>query len=931
LRLAILVTLLTLLSAPFLACAADTSEAAVAWFTDAAIAKSIVATKPVEMLPGVPGCEGKGVLLTKSVAIDDPLLQQKCGYISFWIKPNWNGDDGKNRKILRIGDPKTNGLLIEKSNKGMLRYVMASPKKITSSRADVSGWKAGEWHHIVAVWFDKDDKPLGLPLWVDKVAVDGPIASCNQFLNPDGMSDKKVYIGDESSDAVMDELIFRNALKTELSKGMIDNVYRDYFATAPFTKIAIDPDACAVPSDKRVVNGCPKQFGLRAKLGNDMIRITENVLDYGNWTDFDAKPFIKWSTSNENIATVDKDGKVMGKSVGKCKLIAELRGMKATYDLQVIPVEQPDLDLYCVERLPRYSVKGPKWWPADGERVESVVHVANFGYKDVPAGAVVRFELIPDYNRNFRCDPNEKPITTQQHIIDHPMKPRDEEKFSFFWAWTNDPTWVRVTVDPSNKIGEICEANNERCELNIARAQHWGYRECVLNNDYNNKTINMVGSFSYFDWFNAQAHRVTVMFQDAVYPTTSPDGVHDAIRTDKFHSIATDNYDAEPYGTESEYYDGGFPVCDLKSRDQLFILSALVHEYGHCCIALPDLYGYPVRKDNVFLKDEKGEYYSGGDLLPEVGRGSLMYSSAQNIPCGGGYTPLMDYCHMVLHPANAGQVQYFARYRGEKFWGTQGRLIPSLGHVLQVYDVNDNPLKGAAVYVYHVINTDCSDAGTKYFADTPKFIGNTDNDGRFIFPGQTDEDWDDPDTDQFDGAINIWNPFGRVKTDTAFTPNVFGVEGLLLIKIVSGDQTEFFWLPMTEMNEAFFRGERIRGIYTKRTSLQPSPGITPVVRKPISDDARKTNLRPVAVIPKEMTVKCGEEFVIDGSKSYDPEGQPLIYRWGKAEGWLEGDISQESTCKIKAQDEPGKVEYRLYVMDGLRTSEPVTITVNIVK
>ena len=32
--------------------------------------------------------------------------------------------------ILKIGDPATNGLLLEKSYKGMLRYVMASPERL---------------------------------------------------------------------------------------------------------------------------------------------------------------------------------------------------------------------------------------------------------------------------------------------------------------------------------------------------------------------------------------------------------------------------------------------------------------------------------------------------------------------------------------------------------------------------------------------------------------------------------------------------------------------------------------------------------------------------------------------------------------------------------------------------------------------------------
>ena len=40
-------------------------------------------------------------------------------------------------------------------------------------------------------------------------------------------------------------------------------------------------------------------------------------------------------------------------------------------------------------------------------------------------------------------------------------------------------------------------------------------------------------------------------------------------------------------------------------------------------------------------------------------------------------------------------------------------MIPTLGHTLKVYDVNDDPLAGAAVYVYHVCQTSCEDAGNE--------------------------------------------------------------------------------------------------------------------------------------------------------------------------------------------------------------------------
>ena len=911
---------------------AQTEPAAVtAWFTQARIENSVQAPKPADALPSVPGTAGEGVRLTKPVAIENPLLKQSAGLITFWIKPNWNGNDGKTHKIMRIGDPETNGLLVEKSSEGMLRFVMASSKKTTSSRADVSGWKAGQWHQVAIAWFSLRDKPLGLPLWIDKVAVAGPIAGGNEFLNPDTMKDKRLWIGDSTSDAVMDELIIRDRFDTEKPAGQMETVYRDYFRCAPYTKIKIEPNSCRVPSDRRVVNGCPKQFGLQAGSGKWMELVTDNEARYHPWSEFDAKPLIKWTTSDESVATVDENGRVTGRSIGKCKLTAEYRGMTDAYDLEVIPIDQPDLDLLYVEMLPNYSSDAEKDRPDVGETMRSVAHISNFGYENVPAGAVVRFEMIPDKNHNYSLDDNEKPVKVEEQTIARTLAPRENETVTFSWTWPADPMFIRVTVDPKNAIPEICEANNQMCDLNTARPAYYAYNPKQLDGYYKDRQINHVGSFSEVDWINAEKLRFNLMLKETVLPETSPNGIEDSFRTERFYEVLdTDDWTKQPYEIERNLYDAGFPVNE--PIDTMSLDIAIIHEFGHTCASLPDLYGYPQRLGTVFLKDGNGEPYEGSDLMPNISIKDqiLPYSSAFNIPCGSGYDSLMCHCHLWLNPANAGQIQWFKGFRGSRFWGTQGHLIPTREYYFKVYDINDEPLKGAAIYIYHVSQTETGDAGTKYISDRPKFMGNTDGDGRYRMPENTDPTWDDPDTDEVDGEWAVWNPFGRVKTDTAFTPNVSSVEGLLLVKVVSGDQTEFALVPMTEFNAMFFRGDRIRGTADIRTSLKPTTGVTPVVKPVIPDAISEKNLRPVAVAElMEMTVKCGEEFTIDGSKSYDPEGQPLIYRWAPNGDWLIPDLSQGPTLTMKAPNEPGEKEYRFYVLDGLRASEPVVIKVKV--
>ncbi|MBN1917271.1 MAG: Ig-like domain-containing protein, partial [Verrucomicrobia bacterium] len=803
----------------------------------------------------------------------------------------------------------------------------------------------GEWHHVVVGWFpNHEGLPTGLPLWIDKVAVDGPIASGNTFLDPAAMDDARLWIGDATSEAAMDELVMRAAPTTEEKETPLMLVYRDSFRTAPYTAIAINHEACFVHSDKRVVEGAQKQFGLLAELGGRFEPVTNFDVRYGQWTDFDAKPFIAWSTSDETVATVDANGMVQGHAVGRCTLTAEFRGMKATYDVRVIPVDQPDLVLMCVSRLPRYHWEDLKNRPAPGDAITFVARVANYGYRPVPKGAVVQIEYVPDSNANFVLDRSERPMKVERKTIDRELAPLDEVEVEFEWTYTDAPVWTRVTVDPRNRISEICEANNERTELSNARPVHFGYDPAVLAKCYDERVINHVGSFCYYDWFNGQKARLDHLVREAVYDEITPEGIQDAFRTDQFTRLALGEtrWQDEEWETECPYYDGGFPVNEPVNF--MAIDSAIIHEFGHTILALPDLYGHPCLARNVFLTDENGEPYAGGPLLPEVTKwGNIMASPGEGqVECYTGYSPLMVYCHQWLHPVHAGQVQYYRGLRGPRFWGVHGLLIPTSRHELLVLDANDEPLKGAAVYAYHTTHMDAEDSSAKFFADRPKYVGHTNAEGRYEFPGQTDEGWDSPETDEADGAIDAWNPFGLKTKDTAFTPNCFGAEGMMLLKIVSGGQTEFHWLTQTMMNEEFFKGAKNWGVYTIRTSLKPRSGRdkTPLVQREVPEAIRTTNFKPVAKIDiesavpdaqPEITVKAGESIRIDGSASSDPEGQPLVYRWHAQ--WpfeREYSFSDEPAYEGKAPDRPGETQILFYVIDGIRASDTIRVKVKVI-
>ncbi|PIZ57786.1 hypothetical protein COY23_01000, partial [bacterium (Candidatus Torokbacteria) CG_4_10_14_0_2_um_filter_35_8] len=100
------------------------------------------------------------------------------GTIRLWIKPNWNGNDGKSHYIFDnyLVSP-YNYLVVHKDalNKMEIRIRQgADPAKgdfLGIASSDVSSWQAGEWHHIVATWDSKRDisGTSNLAIYIDNV------------------------------------------------------------------------------------------------------------------------------------------------------------------------------------------------------------------------------------------------------------------------------------------------------------------------------------------------------------------------------------------------------------------------------------------------------------------------------------------------------------------------------------------------------------------------------------------------------------------------------------------------------------------------------------------------------------------------------------------------------------------------------------------
>lgn len=925
-----------------------------AWFSHASITGAVQLSTPSGAPILVTGGTSSACLdMTSSVGMAITALNQKSGSISFWLRPKWDGNDGLYHKFVTVGNPfaTSDGLLIDKTAANNMRFLMAGGGKVTAVRTDISKWQTGEWHHVMVSWLENNGAPLGLAMWIDRV----PVASCvyggTEFMTPP--ADKKVYVGDTTSQAYMDEFLYRDSMTSDAST---PTAYIDYYRTAPYTSIQITHKPQHVNADQRVVAGYKKQFGVIATKTVNAIThttTTEYITDSdgppSSTTDaYDAKPYITWTSSSTSKATVNSSGLVTGvaTTTTPITLTAKFRGLTATYPLSVISSSSPDLDVMYVERTPRYHANATKNWPDIGETCTSTVHIGNFGYITVLSGTTVKFELITDSNKNFKIDPEEEAAAQiQTASISTSISPGSKQTVAFTWKWPETQTFIRVTVDPDNKISEISEANNQRCELNIARAVRWGFgRDAAGNgnsdanfvNDYRNKVMNLTGSFSDYDWCNANTDRMDMILREAVHSTTTPDGIQDSVRADDF--MTYDDYMIDHNDPQGALHDGGYE----EMWDTRMTLSpGNIHEMGHNVLRLPDIYGHGIYAKNIFLKDENGKPYNETPLIPTIRDFDAPWSSATwGYPdaLGLGYTPLMVNNHPWLEAHCAGWVQKFRQTRkGASDGNDDYRTYIPTNNSLKILDVNDVPLKNARVYVYQLANTWYIYMPNKYYSDRPKFIGSTDETGIYTFPKKTCSYWDDYNTSYVDGEVACETPFDIYSNYyhriTVNSPSWQSGEILLLKIVGENNQVEFQSLPASEFYVAYFSGNTTNATYTIKTSLTSPTEVPEVVPPSMPAGGSK----PTALVKydnktysSDFTITVynsntqSNTITLDGSISTDPENSPLYYRWDG-----EGGSTMDAVRQVTIPQGAGENEYqcRFFVIDGVCASDLRTITV----
>ncbi len=378
---------------------------------------------------------------------------------------------------------------------------------------------------------------------------------------------------------------------------------------------------------------------------------------------------------------------------------------------------------------------------------------------------------------------------------------------SFTWAWDTGPHVISFVADPAGILSEITRSNNAREDRTDAL-----FLEVLVHpliDDAFRARRNLVGSWSFADWMQAQVAQMNQRLAAAVFPLT-PHGILDRVRIDSI-VVTTDvggdivestlPYDGR-WTFRVERDDHHTPEDESRISAENYASAVadtvdwgLVHELTHQ-IGVIDLYQMNVSPFNGNLvPDHEGLPILQGFLWPN---GGLM---------GGGDVGPYDYTYYDNHTA-AGLNRHtgFRRgYFGEYLFDTPEQTA------IRVLDNRGEPAAGAMLTGYQqqngVVNT------SAIFALT------TDEQGYAILPNRST------------GGSPLTTATGHTLRDNPFgLIDVVGRNGQVFLRAARGNAESFAWLTLTDLNLAYWQGITRTFIVTMPTHLPPLDAPQPPAR-----------------------------------------------------------------------------------------------------
>ncbi|MDO8658771.1 MAG: Ig-like domain-containing protein [Candidatus Levybacteria bacterium] len=474
---------------------------------------------------------------------------------------------------------------------------------------------------------------------------------------------------------------------------------------------------------------------------------------------------------------------------------------------QVMAASGVDLDVVYIERNPRYyrycveyvgaasrlcpGTENNKRWPDIGENVTYTAHIINKGDS-----------LSPDFTYQWLVDGQ---VATSSAATG--IGGGQEATVQFQTTWSSSNQVIQFKADPDNTITEIFKVNNNLSinshDLTISIWVEKGQYD-IFNN-----TLNLVGTYSFEDWIQAQFAKMNERFSQAQYPV-SPNGILDRVRIDKI--VVADELDGSqsPMNSDPDLYliDGRWHFTDgdptntngQNGQWQQYVNNyvniidwGLIHELGHQ-LGIIDLYrlGFkndPVNNDGIQVTDLNGQVISY-TILPSVFTNGGIYA-------GGDTSPYNDGTYFESHTAGGLSSNFNLRrgYYGEYLYDTP------TNNYLKILDGLGSPINEAQAALYQ------KNPNTEDIDNTPEITGVTDSQGVITLTNRAV-------TTTFTTATNHTlknNPFGDI--------NVVGTNGTMLIKITKNNKEDYRWLTITDLNLAFWQGNTNSATYTIKTNL----------------------------------------------------------------------------------------------------------------
>jgi hypothetical protein len=251
-------------------------------------------------------------------------LDSQQGTIEFWIKPDWQGDDGKTRVLLEAGRAFNNGLLMQIDGANNLRLMLWGDDPTTSASetnvergvaTNTSQWTSGQWQHVAATW---NGQRREMALYVDGKLFD----SRNDGVRLASFSQPEFKIGSraggDSCRATLDNLHISGRARTA------SEISAAYEATLGLEKLRLEPATLALdPAQRRTLRVvAPSQAAAR-----------------------DVTALVRWSIDDPAVARVDRHGTITALAAGQARVTATLGTLQTSLELVVADIELPTAKL----------------------------------------------------------------------------------------------------------------------------------------------------------------------------------------------------------------------------------------------------------------------------------------------------------------------------------------------------------------------------------------------------------------------------------------------------------------------------------------------------------------------------------------------------------------------------------------------------------